>query len=834
MLARAVVPALIALFLAPAVPGAGPDRPHAGGHGHFWLAAVVHGPSGVAAQDPDRDQRPPTIAAHTGRMDTRAGYLPLHWDEAEGRLLVEVPRLDEEFLYLTSLATGVGSNRLGLDRGEIDSEFLARFERTGPKVFLVLRNPTFRVENVPPEADPRTLQSLRRSVEESFPTSTVGAFEIVAEEGGRVLVDMTAFFLRDAVGVSARLRATNQGSYGVDEDRSRIHLAATKAFPENTEVEAALTFTADDPGGEVRRHSPDGRTITVRQHHSFVKLPAPGFRPRRFDPRIGLFGVRFFDYGSALDEGYVKRYAIRHRLEKRDPDAEMSEPVEPIVYYLDPAVPEPYRSAFVEGGMWWNEVFEAAGFRNAFRIEDMPPDMDPLDARYNVIQWVHRTEAGSSIGPSFVDPRTGEIIKAAVRMDSHRSLVDFNLWAGTVPATALGSGARGGSGGLRRSGAGSPSGGPGNAPWRGDAEVFMGSRGELDWLATLDPDVDAEEFAMARRRQHSAHEIGHTLGLAHNFIAASYGRASVMDYPAPLIELEDGRITLRDAYRDGPGLYDTLAIRYGYTPFPEGREEEGLEAIVREAEERGALFITNPNAAASDAYPAASTWINGSDVLSELERVAAVRRFLIDAFDETAIDPGEPMWRLNERFVPVYLHHRYTLTAAIKSLGGMEYSYAVRGDSGPPTRIVSADRQRRALDLLASALRPAELAIPEEAVRIMAPRPFGYAPDQRAFATRGAPAFDQLGAARTLAEMIVGGILHPRRMARLAAFHERDGDLPAPEEVVARLVSETWGRPARGDHAGLVRVAQRVVVDRLIELAARDDAPVEARAAAEW
>jgi hypothetical protein len=358
-----------------------------------------------------------SIAEYTGGMDSQEGFIPLHWDGETGRLLLEIDRLDEEFLYLQSLATGIGSNRLGLDRGMIGSEHIAKFERVGPKVHFVLQNPAFRAEEGWTDA-------LERSVDESFATSTVASWNIVAEDGGAVLVDATAFFFEDVMGIADRLRQSGQGTFRVDVERSRVHLPRTKAFPENTEVEATLTFAGTDPGPEIRRHTPDGRSLSLREHHSFVRLPDDDFRPRAFDPRIGLFAVSYFDFGRSFDTDYVTRWAMRHRLQKRDPGAQMSEPIEPIIYYLDPAVPEPYRSAFEVGGVWWNQVFEAAGFIDAFQIHDMPADMDPMDARYHVIQWVHRTEAGSSIGPSFVDPRTGEIIKAAVRMDSHRSLAD--------------------------------------------------------------------------------------------------------------------------------------------------------------------------------------------------------------------------------------------------------------------------------------------------------------------------------------------------------------------------------------------------------------------------
>jgi len=738
-----------------------------------------------------------SVDRYTRDFEKRDGYFPLYWDQDEERLLLEVVNLEEEFLYLTSLATGLGSSRVGLDRGMIADEAVAHFERHGSRALLVLSNPRFRATDTDNEA-------LVRSVNESFPTSTIAAFEIIAEndpdeeENSAILVDVTSHFLNDHVGVVQRLERAGQGTFTLDRGRSTIYHNRTKGFPTNTEIEVSLTFRTDVAGEIVRSHAPDGRAVTLRQHFSMVQLPDGNYRPRRADARLGHFGVSFYDFSQPFDGVYKGRYIARHRLQKTDPAASSSEPVEPIVYYLDRGIPEPYRTAFREGAMWWNRVFEAAGFTNAFQVSDMPFDMDPMDARYNVIQWVHRTEPGSSIGPTIVDPRTGEIIKAAVRMDSYRSLVDFNIYAGTHPV---------------------------ESPEQMDIS---------SWIASLDDSVSAEEFVMARRRQHAAHEVGHTLGLAHNFVAASNGRASVMDYPAPLIKLVNGEIDISDAYRNGPGAYDSVAIRYAYTEFAENEEEAGLLAIVDEAMANGIKFNADGDNASWSSYPEATSWTNGTEAVSELSRVMDVRRALIDRFDESAIRPGEPMVWLNERFVPVYLHHRFALEAAVKTIGGMEFRYAVRGDPLPPTRIIAPSRQRRALEHVLDALEPEELSIPERILDLMAPRAYGYETTNRYFGTSAAPAFDQIGAARTLSAMIVQNLLAPQRIARLVAFNARNSDSPLPEDVIQRIIERTWGGLPGGRNAALRRVVQRVVVDELIDLAANQNAAVEARAAAEW
>ncbi len=731
------------------------------------------------------------FAARTAGMQRQDGYFPFWWDARGGKLLLEVPRVGEDFLYLNSLATGVGSNALGLDRGSIGNAVVVRFERHGPRLLLVQQNTGFRATAAASAAE-------TRAVEESFPTSVRAAFPVLAEEGGRFLVDATDFFLQDAYGVAAQIRRGNQGDFRLDRDRSTVYLPRTKAFPKNTEVETLLTWASDNPGPEIQRHTPDGRSLSLRQHHSFVELPPPGYRPRAFDPRVGVNPLTFYDFSQPFDRSFQQRWISRWRLEKKDPRAAMSEPVKPIVYYLDPGIPEPYRTAFRQGASWWNRVFEAAGFIDAFQVADLPEGVDPMDARYNVVQWVHRTDPGFSIGPSFRDPRTGEIIKAAVKMDTYRSLTDYNIFAGTLPATET----------------------------------------EADWMAGLDPAADAEEFTMSRRRQHVAHEIGHTLGLAHNFITSTYGRASVMDYPGPLIRLRNGRIDLSEAYRAGPGAYDTLAIRYAYEQFATPEEEaRGLAAIVGDGMRRGIRFMSDREADELGGMSAEVTrWANGSDRVAELERTMEVRRHLLDRFGVVAIRPGAPMHQLNERLAPVYLHHRYALEAAWKAVGGLDFTFALAGDGQVPARVADPAMQRRALELLVRAIQPEELAIPERVAALIPPPPFGYGSGPWGFASPAGGAFDPLAAAQVLSTAVVEGVLHRERAARLVSFHARDARAPSLDEVIGRLVDGTWGQPtpASPRDAALRRVAQRAVVDRLIALASDRQATPQARAAAEY
>ena len=750
----------------------------------FGLLLATFASRAVAQQSP-----PKTFAQHTAGLERRDGFIPFYFDEKGGKLLFEIKRLDQDFLQLTSLATGLGSNDLGLDRGSTGEEAVVRFQRMGPKIFLVRRNLGFRAL-----AD--SVQS--RTVEESFATSVIAAFPTLAEDNGTFLVDGTDFVVQDFINVRGRLQEREQGSFRLDRNRSAIYLPRTKGFPKNTEVEVMLTFESDAPGKEVIRHTPDARALTLREHLSFVELPDDKFRTRAFDPRIGIFDLTFMDFSRPLNRQPAVRWMQRWRLEKRDPTAAVSEPVKPIVYYLDRGVPEPYRTAFRQGASWWTQAFEAAGFRNAFRVEDLPDTADPMDARYSVIQWVHRSDPGFSVGQTFIDPRTGEIIKALVKMDTYRSITDYNIFAGLVPA--------------------------------------MDSPAQ-DWIASLDPKVNGTEFAMARRRQHVAHEIGHTLGLAHNYVSHMYGRASVMDYPGPLVTLRpDGTVDISRAYATGTGPYDTLAIKFAYAQYasPEA-ERAGLLALAREATVGGVKFLSDRDASAG-VVPEVTRWLNGSDAVQELNRQAAVRATLLAKFNESVIAPGEPMWMLNERLVPVYLHHRYAIEAATKAVGGMEYTFALRGDSQVPTRIVDPARQREALKALMAAIQPKALAVPERVIAQMPPSPSGFPESTWGFATTPAGiVFDPLAIARSLASFVVDGLLQPDRVERMIVFHARNAASPSADEVIEGIIDAVYaGASATTPYEfGLRRQARRAVVDALFALATSKSATADAKAVAD-
>jgi hypothetical protein len=617
--------------------------------------------------------------------------------------------------------------------------------------------------------------------------------------------------MRDAHGVVERLRQAKQGTYKLDESRSAFYLPRTKGFPQNTEIETTLTFTTDgDPGRYVRETTPSPSAVTLREHHSFVQLPDLNYKPRKLDPRAPSFGIEFYDYASPINEPVEKRWIQRFRLEKKDPSAAVSEPVKPIVYYVDNGAPEPIRTALIEGASWWNQAFEAAGFRNAFQVKVLPADADPMDVRYNMINWVHRSTRGWSYGGGVIDPRTGEVIKGNVTLGSLRVRQDFTLGSGLIPQYA------------------------------GSACLAEMSP-EPDYLAALDPAVDATAMSLARIRQLAAHETGHTLGFGHNFAASSYGRASVMDYPAPWVEIKDGKLDLSNAYATGIGEFDKFAVTFAYAQFAPGANDAAeIERILEDGVARGMLYIQDSDARPlGSAHPMASLWDNGTDAVATLKHELDVRRIGLAQFGLTAIPVGTPLSELELKLVPLYLHHRFQAVAAAKSIGGVYFTYAVRTPGGPnPSRvaeIVPASQQKAALQALLTTLDVETLRIPERVLQLIPPTASGYGGGTaERFETHTNPTFDPLGAAAIAADVTVTALLQRERAARTIEQHGREAAIPGFGEVVAALVQRTWGgtRPADGYGQAVQEAVQDVVVQRLIDLAADAQASAQVRAEA--
>jgi len=736
------------------------------------------------------------IEAKTTKLQKFDGYIPLYWDAENGKLLMQISRFGEELLYQSSLPAGVGSNPIGLDRGLMGQTQIVTFDRVGPKVLMTASNYRFRA--ISDDA------AEKRAVADSFARSVMWSFKVEASDVTSVLVDATDFFLSDQQGIARTLRQTQQGSYALDRNRSAIYLPRTKVFPKNTEIEAVLTFqTSDRPGNFVSGVTPIADSVTVRAHHSLVQLPPPGYTPRRADPRVGVFSVDFFDYASPFTGPIEKQWIARHRLIKKDPTAAISEPVEPIVYYVDAGAPEPIRSALIEGASWWSQAFEAAGFRNAFQVKVLPPDADPMDLRYNMINWVHRAQRGWSYGAAVIDPRTGEIIKGNVTLGSLRIRQDVMIAEGLIQQYD-----------------------GGRAPMQFDVAH------ELTFTPS-DANTSPSVMALARIRQLAAHETGHTLGLDHNMAASSYGRASVMDYPSPYVKITDGKLDLSDAYATGIGSYDKWVIRFAYAQFPPANEEKELDRIVREAP----LFITDPESRpVSAAHPSASVWDAPGNNVDMLRHEIEVRRIALSQFGLDNIPIGTPLAQLEEILVPLYLHHRYQLEAAAKSIGGLDYTYSVKEEGGlvptPTRRIVPAAAQRDALNVVLSTLDPAFLEIPPRIVALIPPRGnVDVTSNTELFEHRTTPAFDPVSAAMSSADITLAALFDARRAARLAQFHAEDASNPSFNEVINDVLDVVTRRES-GYRGAITRGSARLTATRLMDLAANRDADPQVRAEA--
>ena len=698
------------------------------------------------------------------------GYFTFYYDNSNDKIFLEIENLDKEFLYVNALSEGIGSNDIGLDRGQLGNTRVVKFIKAGNKLLLIQPNQGYRAitDNI----------EEKKSVEQAFAKSVIHGFVIKETKDGKYLVDATSFFIRDAHGVMGRLSAKNQGKYTLDKSRSAINLERTKAFPKNVEFDVMITFKGVPKGYDIRSVVPTSTSVTVNQHHSFIELPDNKYTPRKFDPRSGANAMTYLDYATPVNESIKKRFIYRHRLKKKNPNAAKSEAVEPIIYYLDRGTPEPVRSALLDGARWWNQAFESIGFTNAFQVKMLPEDADLLDVRYNVIQWVHRSTRGWSYGSSVSDPRTGEIIKGHVSLGSLRIRQDFLI------AQAL------------------------QAPYANDDTS----------------DQFALEMALARIRQLSAHEVGHTIGLAHNFAASSKGRSSVMDYPHPTLSIKEGQVDFTDAYDTKIGDWDKVSIAYSYGEYIED-EDASLSKILDDAFKKGARFITDQDARPlGSAHAYAHLWDNGSDVTIELENLLSIRRNSIANFSKDNIKSNQPYSVLEDVFVPLYFLHRYQTEGVTKVIGGLDYTYALKDDGNTIVKRIPGKIERKALSSIIKTLSIEELAIPKKLLNLFPPRAFNYGRTRESFKSKTGVAFDPFGAVETASAMTLGLLLHPERVTRLVQHKSLDNSQLGLVEVLDDVIANSFKKSYKDSYyQELQNIVNYQVLNHLFHLSSNKD-----------
>lgn len=716
----------------------------------------------------------PKPSEFTEGMQHKAGFFDLYWDASDGRLLMAIDRLDDPFLFHTNLVTGLGSNDVGLDRGKPGSSVIVHFHKVGNKVYLIQPNSDYRAYTDNPQE--------KQAVGESFASSTLWSAEIKHQEGERYFIDLADLAIADRSNIARTLKSRGEGSYTLDKSRSFYYEPNLKAFPDNTEVEVSLTFGGEPKGSQVRQVAADAQSPTLRQRLSFIRLPDMGYKTRPYHPNSGGFSTYWFDYAAPLDADLKQRFLMRHRLELKDPKAKTGEVVEPLIYYVDGGAPEDVRNALVEGASWWAQAFEAAGFKNAYQVKIMPPDMDPLDVRYNVIQWVHRSTRGWSYGSSISDPRTGELIKGHVTLGSLRVRQDRLIFEGML---------------------------------------------KRDKKGRFPKGVEPVELALSRIRQLSAHEVGHTLGLAHNFVSSAQDRASVMDYPAPLVRLKNGKLDTSDVYDRGIGAWDKVSIQCLYGIMDDPMAE--MNKILEKARKKGLTFLADEHSRSpASMHPTSHLWDNGENALDELDRLIQLRKHLLQNFGPHNLGSDQVLALLEEVLVPVYLTHRFQLIAASKQLGGAQFDYAFN-DGKSHFEWLPASVQNRALDLLLHTLDADFLDLPDHLHGVIPPRPPGYGPHRELFERRTGDSFDHLALPETAAQMTLSLLLNAQRLNRLHDQNLGKAELPGVDHLLGALTARFSKQP-EGRAAGVHRTVNHLVLNQLIELVGNDRLREEVRA----
>ncbi|MEP1142483.1 MAG: zinc-dependent metalloprotease [Henriciella sp.] len=744
----------------------------------------------VLATSHGQAEQPKPFNEAIAPLEYKPGFIDLYLDHEAGAVFAALPRPGEDglsvrFIYTTGLTGGLGSNPVGLDRGKASGGIIIGFRKIGNQIVAQQENWRFRAS----AENPRE----KLAVTQSFASSFLWSQDIAAtDETGRVLVDLSSFLIRDQFGIADSLKhGQDAGAYLQVTDRSFADVSSVLAFPDNVEFDAFMTFKSAKPNNQTYATAPDARDITLIQHHSFVRLPDDGYKPRKFDQRTANIGFGFYDYSSALEEPIVQRLSRRFRLERTDPTLPSSPAKKPIIFYVDPGAPEQIRDALIEGASWWAEGFEAAGFEDAYRVEVLPDDAHPLDVRYNIINWVHRQTRGWSYGGHVADPRTGEILKANVILGSQRVRQDRMIFEGLA--------------GVSETGTGSPN--------------------------------DPVEISLARIRQLSAHEVGHTIGFAHNFAGSSNNRASVMDYPAPYVRPRDGGLDFSEAYGVGLGAWDVFTVKWLYSEYSDPvAEDEALDAMVSEAVSSGLRFTADQHGrSVGAAQPFGSVWDNGEDSIEALLETLDVRQIALQNFGLDRLGPDRPTSELNQVIVPIYLYHRYQVAAAAKYIGGLDFAYGINGKSPPLATPVGLEDQQRAIDALLATLEPTQLDLPDRILNLLTPGDVGFAGGGQTieiFPSRTGAVFDLPSAAVIASDLTLGALLHTDRLERIAAYEQRSEVALPLSGYLTQIEEAAFKRHDTMRHRPLARVVQGRFVDALIAVAADPSSSIDVTGAA--
>ena len=728
-----------------------------------------------------------SVADFTKDMMEQTGFFDFYYQIETDKIFIKVDKLDHTFLFQSSMPQGIGSNDIGLDRGQLGKTRLVKFERFGNKVLLKQLNTQYRASSLN--------LAEQASIDEAFADSVIAGFPVVATDGDVVVIDYTDFLLSDIHKISQRLTATKQGSYKVDLKRSGVFLKRSKAFPDNTELESLVTFGGSIPGEYVNQVTPDPISISVHLHHSLIKLPDEQYQPRKFVPFSGFLEMSYQDYSVPIEQSLTQQFIPRHRLNKVNPNADVSEAVEPIIYYLDPGIPEPLMSALKDGALWWDQAFADIGYKNAFQVKVLPAGADPMDVRYNVIQWVHRATRGWSYGYSVRDPRSGEIIKGHVTLGSLRVRQDYLIALGLT------------------------------SPFSAD---------ETNRLSDESVSTEAQKsMALARIRQLSAHEVGHTIGIAHNFAGSEYGRESVMDYPHPYVSVKNGEISLDNAYDVGMGEWDKYVVAYGYQDYPDAdTEQQGLKQLVVDARAKGFRYQSDPDSRqAHAANVEGHLWDNGADPVSELTRISEVRAVAMANFGLKTIKTGATLSSLEETFAPIYLLHRYQLDAVAKVIGGVSYEYELKGDyaTAKGVQVISANRQKIALAAMLRTLQGDFLSVPESLVQLITPKAYGESRNRESFKGRTGHTFDPISAAESAAGYSLNLLLKAERLNRIAQQSERLKGVPDLGYLFTELFKQTIKDGVDKDYPQLSKRVNYLVLDQVVKAMQQDNLAPEVR-----